>query len=181
MVPAREAAWNSFFFREERSWGSWQHPSSLPSLRPVPLLLDSGRTMGVNKQLARWCLSKGVGFVDNWNFSLGINQWYRSARLHFNQAQADRLLAQIITFAFFFFPSPFFSTLLSSPKPADADSESEKQRSPRATKNIVPKTRSRKAWCYLFGRYPHLHPRRRVNTQVITKCHATATASAIIT
>lgn len=82
---------------------------------------------------------------------------------------------------FFFFPSPFFSILLSSPKPADADWGSEKQRSPRATKNIVPKTRSRKAWCYLFRRYPHLHPRRRVNTQLITKCHATATASAIVT
>lgn len=151
MAPTREAAWNSFFFREERSWGPWQHPSSLFSLRLVSLLVELGRTMGLNKQLARWCLSKGVGFVDNWNFSLGISQRYRRARLHFNQTQADKTISRD---NYLCAPPP------SPPKPVDADLGSEKQRIPWAKKNILPNTTSRKqkAKCYLFRSYQYLQP-----------------------
>lgn len=74
MAPTREAALEFIFLQGREILGLWQHPSHLLSLKLGSVLVESGRTMGVNKQLARWCLSKGVGFVDNWNFSLGINQ-----------------------------------------------------------------------------------------------------------
>lgn len=143
MVLTGEAAWNSFFFREERSWGPWQHPSSLLSLRLLSLPAESGRTMGVNKQLARWCLSKGVGFVDNWNFSLGIKSVIQESQPAFQSSTSRQTISGDNYLAFFFFPSSF-SLPLPFPKPVDTDLGSEKQRIPRVRKNILPNTLSRK-------------------------------------
>lgn len=182
MAPARAAVQNSFFFRGERFWGSWQHPSSLLSLRLVSSLVESGRTMGVNKQLARWCLSKGAGFLDNWNFSLGIDQQYRRARLHFNQVPADRLLAEIITFGLglfvclFVFPPSLFLPFTKSSR--CRPTEWGKKGPMRLNSSRYYK---QKAKCYSFRYYQHLHPHYWVNTYVITKWHTTIKVFDVIT
>lgn len=97
--------------------------------------------MGVNKQLARWCLSKGVGFVDNWNFSLGIKSVIQESQPAF-QSSTSRQTISGDNYLAFFFPSSF-PLPLPFPKPVDKDPESEKQRIPRVKKNILPNTISR--------------------------------------